>query len=117
MNFVLTQALRGLRRDLGANLLVLAVLSVGIAGVLIIFSFVKAMVIDAPPFANAAQALKIGYAMQDSQDLHAPSGADLREWQRELAPLGQLVGISGATVNLSDGVRPERFEGALLSGD
>ena len=117
MNFVLTQALRGLRRDLSANLLVTAVLSVGIASVLIIFSFVKAMVIDAPPFANAAQAVKIGYAMQDDEDLHAPSGADLREWQRELAPLGQLVGISGATVNLSDGVRPERFDGALVSGD
>ena len=120
MNFVLMQALRGLRRDLGPNLLVIAVLSVGIASVMIIFSFVKAMVIDAPPFANAAQVVKIGYEVQDSpesQNMHAPSGADLLEWQRELAPLGKVAGITGATVNLSDGVRPERFEGAFLSDD
>ena len=117
MNFVLMQALRGLRRDLGANLLVIAVLSVGIASVMIIFSFVKAMVIDAPPFANAAQAVKIGYAVQGSNNLQAPSGADLLEWQRELAPLGKVAGISGATVNLSDGVRPERFDGAFVSQD
>lgn len=117
MNFVLMQALRGLRRDLAANLLVIAVLSVGIASVMIIFSFVKAMVIDAPPFANAAQAVKIGYAVQGSNNLQAPSGADLLEWQRELAPLGKVAGISGATVNLSDGVRPERFDGAFLSED
>ena len=117
MNFVLMQALRGLRRDLGANLLVVAVLSVGIASVLIIFSFVKATVMDTPPFANAAQAVKIGFSMQMSKDLQAPSGADLLEWQRELAPLGKLVGISGATVNLSDGVRPERFDGAFVTAD
>ncbi len=117
MNFVLTQALRGLRRDLGANLLVIAVLSVGIASVMIMFNFVKVMVIDAPPFANAAQAVKIGYAVQDSQNLQAPSGADLLEWQRALLPLGKVAGISGATVNLSDDVRPERFDGAFVTGD
>ncbi len=117
MNFVLMQALRGLRRDLGVNLLVIAVLSVGIGSVMIIFSFVKAMVIDAPPFANADRAVKIGYSVQDSHNLQPPSGADLREWQRELAPLGKVAGISGATVNLSDGVRPERFDGAFLSED
>ena len=101
MNFVLTQALRGLRRDLGTNLLVIAVLSVGIASVMIIFSFVKAMVIDAPPFANAAQVVKIGYEVQDSQEsqnMHAPSGADLLEWQRELAPLGKVAGITQANL-------------------
>ncbi len=117
MNFVLTQALRGLRKDFGANLLVVAVLSVGIASVLIIFSFVKAMVIDAPPFANAAQVVKIGYTVQDDADPQNPSGGDLLEWQRELAPLGKLAGVSLATINLSDDMRPERFEGALLSGD
>ncbi len=117
MNFVWTQALRGLRRDLAANLLVVAVLSVGIASVMIIFSFVKALVIDAPPYANAAQTVKIAYEIQGSENLKAPSGADLFQWQRELAPLGKIAGITGATVNLSDGVRPERFDGAVLSQD
>ncbi len=117
MNFVLTQALRGLRRDLGANLLVIAVLSVGIASVMIIFSFVKATVMDTPPFANAAQAVKIGYSIEGSQDMQLPRGADLLAWQHELAPLGRLVGVDGATVNLSDGARPERYDGAYLTQD
>lgn len=117
MNFVLTQALHGLRRDLGANLLVIAVLSVGIASVMIIFSFVKTTVMDTPPFANAAQAVKIGYSIEGSQDMQLPRGADLLAWQHELAPLGQLVGIDGATVNLSDGARPERYDGAYVTQD
>ena len=80
MGFALMQAARGLRRDLGANALVIAVLSVGIASVLIIFSFVKALMIDPPPFANAAHVVKLGF---DAPDVNGdtyqanPSGADL----------------------------------------
>jgi putative ABC transport system permease protein len=117
MNISYRSILRGLKRHAGANLLVMAVLSAGIASVLIIFSFVKALVLDPPPFAHATQILELKYASKSSDNLQNPLGGDLLAWQRELSDVGTVVGIGGATINLSDGVRPERFEGALVTGD
>lgn len=110
-------ALRSMRRDQSTHALVVAVLGVGIASVLIIFGLLKAIVIDPPPFAHALSTYKLGYQRQGDERLQEPLGKELVEWQRLLAGMGELAGVSGATVNLSDSGRPERYEGSLVWGD
>lgn len=110
-------ALRSMRRDWSTNALVVAVLGVGIASVLIIFGLLKAIVIDPPPFAHAQSTYKIGYQVQGDERLREPLGKELVEWQRLSSGMGELVGVSGATVNLSDSGRPERFDGSMVWGD
>lgn len=110
-------AIRSMRRDWSTNALVVAVLGVGIASVLIIFGLLKAIVIDPPPFEHARSTYKLGYQMQGDERLQEPLGKELVEWQRLLTGMGEISGVSGATVNLSDSGRPERYEGSMVWGD
>lgn len=127
--------LRRFRKNIGSNLLIIALLGIGLASTMVIFSFTKALVIDPPPFANAAKLRQIGLVSKDSDGLDEVSAPLLAAWVQALAPkvnaqtsaptvakspISSLFAVGRGTINLSgaaqNGARAERYDGGFVYG-
>ena len=127
--------LRRFRKNIGSNLLIIALLGIGLASTMVIFSFTKALVIDPPPFANAAKLRQIGLVSKDSDGLDEVSAPLLAAWVQALtpkvdaqtnaptvakSPVSTLFAVGKGTINLSgtaqNGARAERYDGGFVYG-
>ncbi len=127
--------LRRFRKNIGSNLLIIALLGIGLAATMVIFNFTKALVIDPLPFANAAKLERIGLVSKESDNLDEVSGLLLADWMQAIAPVSiprsapdgpkqtpaaTLFAIGQGTINLSgaavNGARAERYDGGFVYG-
>jgi predicted permease len=96
--------------------LVIAVLAAGLATVLYVMTVLNGMIIKPLPFPNAER-LYVGGIQRDGDDDEVDPIAqrDLEDWQRRLDGYAELGGWQEGTVNLADGARVERLDGAFVT--
>lgn len=114
--------IRNFKKYLGSNLLIVALLGVGLAATIVIFSFLKALVIDPAPFPNAPNIHQIGSVSKESSDeLEDIEGALLAQWHADFAesyPSPVWFGVAPGTINIGSAaaLTPERVDGAFVLG-
>ncbi|HZX91616.1 MAG TPA: ABC transporter permease, partial [Rudaea sp.] len=118
MIYELRQSLRSLTSNLGFSVLVVGVLASGLACVIFMLVMINGLILRPLPFPEPDRLLHAGVT-DGSNDgrLNDVSGRDLLEVRRRLAELADVAGYQSATINLSDLDRPERFDGAMISGN
>jgi predicted permease len=114
----LRHALRALANHPGFSALVVGVLASGLACVMFMLVMINGLVLRPLPFPEPDRLLHAGVT-DGSNDgrLTDVSGRDLLELRRRLTDLADVAGYESATINLSDLDRPERFDGAMISGN
>jgi predicted permease len=112
------QALRSLSSHFGFSMLVVGVLASGLACVMFMLVMINGLVLRPLPFPEPDRLLHAGVT-DGSNDgrLDNVSARDLLELRRRLVDIADVAGYESATVNLSDQDRPERFDGAMISGN
>lgn len=115
----LKQATRSILGQPGFSLLVVGVLTAGLTAVIYMLIAIGSMILRPLPFPDAERLHYVGYEMgpgrQDQlDDMREDDLIGLRERLDGLANVG---GYTTATINLSDQDRPERFEGAMVTGN
>jgi len=118
--------LRNFRKYLASNLLIIGLLGVGLAATLVIFGFLKALVLDPAPFPNSAQIDTVALMTKASADsLDSPQGKLVRQWQQAFensanAEPQPWFAIASGTINIGAnaqaGQTPERVDGAFVVG-
>jgi predicted permease len=114
----LRYALRSvLARPAFAGLVVL-VLSLGLGCVLFALSLINGAIWPPLPFRQPENLVAAGKLRASTdREIDPVAGADLLDWRERLAPLADVAGYQGVTVNLSDAQRPERVEGAVITAN
>lgn len=112
-------ALRGTTAQPGFSMLVVGVLALGLACVIFMLILVGSMVMRPLPFPDAGQLQHVGIDSGNSRigRLDPMRGADLLPLRRSLDGVAEVSGFQSATINLSDLGRPERFDGAIVTGN
>ncbi len=110
------QASGQLRHSPGFTVLAVAILGLGLGVTLYMFTVVKSYMLTPLPFPHAEHIMHVEAANPlrglDSLEI---SQHDFVDWRREQSSFEELAAFYGATVNLSDGELPERFEGAFIT--
>jgi putative ABC transport system permease protein len=116
--YELRQSLRSLTSNPGFSVLVVGVLASGLACVIFMLVMINGLILRPLPFPEPDRLLHAGVT-DGSNDgrLNDVSGRDLLEVRRRLAELADVAGYQSATINLSDLDLPERFDGAMISGN
>jgi hypothetical protein len=116
--YELRQSLRSLTSNLGFSVLVVGVLASGLACVIFMLVMINGLILRPLPFPEPDRLLHAGVT-DGSNDgrLNDVSGRDVLEVRRRLAELADVAGYQSATINLSDLDLPERFDGAMISGN
>ncbi len=113
------QAIRGVGSQPGFSALVTGVLAAGLACVIYMLIAIDSFVIRPLPFPQAQRLLSAG--LDDGSDrggeLDPVRSNDVVQLRRHLAGLAEVAGFESATVNLSDLDRPERYDGAFVTGN
>lgn len=101
--------------------LVVAVLALGLACVVYVASIVNGMVVEPLPFAEPERLHYAGLVdngdILDTDDPDSPNVDELLDWRERLAGHAEIAGYATATVNFSDGERPERYAGARATAN
>ncbi|MGB0135487.1 ADOP family duplicated permease [Dokdonella sp.] len=115
----LKQATRSIVGQPGFSILVVGVLAAGLTAVVYMLIAIGSMIMRPLPFPDAERLHYVGYENGPGRQgqLDDMRIADLIELRDRLAGLATIGGFSSATINLSDMDRPERFEGAMVSGN
>ncbi|SFN51809.1 ADOP family duplicated permease [Dokdonella immobilis] len=115
----LKQATRGIANQPGFSLLVVGVLAAGLSAVIYMLIAIGSMILRPLPFADADRLHTIGIddGRARSGRLDPMRDQDLVQLRRQLEGLAGIGGFGEATINLSDLDRPERFDGAIVSGN
>src|SRR6185295_2251529 len=114
----LRQALRAVFARVWFSALVVGVLGSGLACVIFMLVMINGFVLRPLPFPQPERLLHLGVMDSNSNGhLDDVSGRDLVQLRQQLAGSGEVAGFESATVNLSDLGRPERFDGAMVSGN
>ncbi len=115
----LKQAVRSIAAQPGFSLLVVGVLAAGLTAVIYMLIAIGSMVMRPLPFAEADRLHYIGIddGYGRNGQLDPMREADLIGLRRRLDGLARVGGFGTATINLSDLDRPERYDGAFISGD
>jgi predicted permease len=114
----LRQALRALVARPGFSALVVGVLASGLACVIFMLVMINGLILRPLPFPEPDRLLHAGVSDgSNAGRLNDVSARDLLELRRRLAGIADVAGYESATVNLSDLERPERFDGAMISGN
>ncbi|HWM27525.1 MAG TPA: ABC transporter permease, partial [Woeseiaceae bacterium] len=110
------QALSQLRHSPAFTALAVAILGLGLGATLYMFTVVKSYMLTPLPFPHAERIMHAEAAnpLQGSDSLEITQH-DFVDWRREQTSFEDLAAFYSATVNLSDGELPERFEGAFIS--
>lgn len=114
-------ALRSLRMRPAFSALVAGVLAVGLACVLFVAGMINGLIIAPLPFEAPERLYDAGLIdnddAPDADDFDPLEPRMLLEWREQLAGIAEVAGLSQRTVNLSDGERPERFDGAAVTAN
>lgn len=114
----LRQAWARLRRSMGYTLSCVLILAAGIGLSLFMFSALNGFILKPLPFTDGERLVHLELARsQDPGRSSEPSIHDYLDLRREQRVLNGLHAYSEATINISDGVRPERHDGAMVSGE
>jgi len=118
VTYELRQALRSVVSNPGFSALVVGVLASGLACVMFMLVMINGLILRPLPFPEPDRLLHAGVT-DGSNDarLTDVSARDLLELRRRLADVADVAGYQSATINLSDLDRPERFDGAMISGN
>lgn len=112
----LRHAWRAIANRPAFSALVVVVLGLGLACVVYVASIVNGMVVEPLPFAQPERLYYAGLVDNgdrlDTDDLEPPDVDELLDWRERLAGRAEIAGYAVATVNFSDGERPERYSGA-----
>ncbi len=115
----LKQAVRGTGNQAGFSALVIGVLAAGLACVIYMLIAIDSFVIRPLPFPQAQRLLTAG--LDDGNDhggeLAPVRSNDVLQLRRHLDGLAEVSAFESATVNLSDLDRPERYDGAFVTGN
>ncbi|MGB0135488.1 ABC transporter permease, partial [Dokdonella sp.] len=112
-------ALRGVVIQPGFSFLVAGVMALGLACVIFMLILIGSMVIRPLPFPDAGHLHHVGIDSGNSRvgRLDQMRGGDVLQLRRNLDGLADVSGFRSATINLSDLDRPERFDGAFVTGN
>ena len=112
-------ALRGIIAQPGFSTLVIGVLALGLACVIFMLILIGSMVMRPLPFPEASQLQHVGIDNGTSQigRLDPVRGGDVLPLRRSLEGVAEVSGFQEATINLSDLGKPERFDGAIVTGN
>jgi putative ABC transport system permease protein len=112
-------ALRGTASRPGFSMLVVGVLAMGLACVIFMLILIGSLVMRPLPFPNADRLQHVGIESGNSHigRFDPMRGTDLLQLRRSLDGIAEVSGFEGATINLSDLDRPERFDGATVTGN
>ena len=112
--------LRAVAQQPGNSLLIVAVLALGLAGVIGMLSILKAMVWDPLPFPAADRLVQAGWrdrANDLPDDVRGLRGADLLDWRERLGPMARVIGQGQATINLASDEAVERYDGSFVTAN
>jgi predicted permease len=111
-------ALRTLARQKGASLLVLAMLSLGIAANVAVFTLVNGLFLRPFPFPQADRLVYINEtAPRWGLEYVGVNFPDFDQWRRAQRAFEAIAWHDTASFNFSDGVGAERISGALVTSD
>lgn len=113
----LKNAARGIAKRPAFSILVVGVLTAGLACVIFMLAMLNGFVIRPLPFAQPEQLLHAGVREDGGNDLNPVQGRELIEVRRQLSSLAETAGFARSTMNLSDLDRPERTSGAFVSAN
>ena len=115
----LKQATRSIASQPAFSLLLVGVLAAGLSAVIYMLIAIGSMIMRPLPFADAERLHYIGIddGHGRADQLDPMREDDLIQLRRRLDGLAKVGGFQSATINLSDQDRPERFDGAFVSGD
>ncbi|MEO8458905.1 MAG: ADOP family duplicated permease [Dokdonella sp.] len=115
----LKQAARGMTNQAGFSLLVIGVLAAGLGCVIYMLIAIGSMVMRPLPFPDAERLMHVGVDSGNNRSgqLDPMRSNDLLQLRRQLTGIADVSGFEEATINLSDLDRPERFNGAFVSGN
>lgn len=110
------QALYQLRRQPGFTVVAAAILGLGLAVTLYMFTVVKAYMLTPLPYPDAGRIMHIETAnlLQGADSLEV-TPHDFVDWRQVQTSFDNLSAFYSGTVNLSGGELPERFEGAFIT--
>lgn len=117
--FELRLAVRGLAQRPAFSLLVVLVLSAGLASALSVASFLNTLVLNPLPFADSDSLYRAGLIDndedRDSDRFDAPAANDILDWQARLAGRAEVGAYTELTLNLSDDDHAERYAGGQFT--
>lgn len=115
----LKRAGRGITHQPGFSALVIGVLAAGLTCVIYMLIAINSLIVRPLPFPDAQRLQTVGtHEIHDNNDKPEPLRTDdLLQLRRYLTGLADVGGYQAATVNLSDLDRPERFDGAFVTGN
>ncbi|HET6546624.1 MAG TPA: ADOP family duplicated permease [Rhodanobacteraceae bacterium] len=109
-------AARGIAARPAFPALIVGVLGAGLACVLFTLVFLNGLVWKPLPFAQPQQLLHLGLGEIERPDqLGDIAERDVFALRQRLAGIADVAGYIGGTINLSDGDKPERYDGTLVS--
>ncbi|HTI38941.1 MAG TPA: ABC transporter permease [Vicinamibacterales bacterium] len=109
-------ALRALRRQRGATVLVLMMLALGIAASVAVFALVNGLFIRPFPFPNPDRLVYINTAAPKwNLDVVGVNYPDFDQWRKGQRLFDAIATYESSTFNLAEGGNPERIAGALIT--
>ena len=111
----LRYAVRTLRRSPGIALVALVTLAFGIAGPTVVFSMLKAWILDPLPFERPESLVDVRGIDIPSGDSRVLSAADFLDWQRSAHAFEDLAAYRRADVRVTGGDRADWVRGARVT--
>jgi len=114
----LRYGLRGLRKDAGFTALVILILALGIGATTVIFSVVKAVLLDPLPYRNADSLARLWESSDARGVAQGPvSVPNFEDWRRHQASFEQLAASEMATFTLTGSGDAERLAAARITAN
>ena len=111
----LRYAARTLRRSPGIALVAVVTLAFGIAGPTVMFSMLKAWILDPLPFERPESLADVRGMDIRSGDSRVLSAADFLDWQRSTSTFEDLAAYRRGDMRLTGGDRADRVRGAQIT--
>lgn len=118
MMIELKHAWRSLFKSPGYTSACILILAAGIGLSLFMFGAINGFILKPLPFTDGERLVHLEAAQtRDPRNSGEPSLHDFLDLRREQRSLTQLHAYDEGTINLSDGVRPERYDGVFVTGE
>lgn len=121
MNAIVTElrhALRAICARPAFSALVIGVLGAGLACVVFMLAFVDGFVLRPLPFAQPDRLYQAGMLVDgELGNIFPVAERDLIDSRRALVAFADVAGAARSSINVSDGERPERYNGAHVSAN
>jgi predicted permease len=113
----LRNGLRQLSRRSAHSALIVAVLATGLGATLFVLVVIDALVLRPMPFPDGERLVQIGESDHNAPGFLDPMNSqDLLDLRAGLTRFDAIESYAGATLNLADGERVERYDGQVVSG-